>query len=72
MVSVVGPSNPYYDALLKLMGELGWEVQGWPTLSSPVIYSDNKKLFYTYHPNYLRRSGKTQEVSSSLKEFIKR
>ena len=64
VVSVVGPSNPYYDALLKLMGELGWEVQGWPTLSSPVIYSDNKKLFYTYHPNYLRRSGKTQEVSS--------
>lgn len=72
VVSVVGPSNPYYDTLLKLMGELGWNLQGWPTLSSPVIYSDNKKLFYTYHPNYLRRSGKTQEVSSSLKEFIKR
>ena len=72
IVSVVGPSNPCYDTLLKLMGELGWEVQGWPTLSSPVIYSDNKKIFYTYHPNYLRRSGKTQEVSSSLKEFIKR
>lgn len=72
IVTVVGPKNPYYTVLMQLISEMNWNVQSWPTLENPVIYSDNEKLFYTYHPNYLNRKHKIDDVTNELKNFIKK
>lgn len=71
VIAVVGPKNPYYSVLMQLIGELGWKVNNWPTKNVPVVYSDNQKLLYTYHPNYLNRIHKFDETSCFTKEFIK-
>lgn len=71
IVAVVGPKNPYYDALMSLLGELGWEMEKWPTINKPVVYSDNNKLLYTYHPNSLQRTHNFDDACLEARSFIK-
>lgn len=53
IISVVGPKNPYYETINKLASELGCIINEYPTIRIPYAYSDNEKIFYTYHPMYL-------------------
>ncbi len=71
VVAVVGPNDPYYTVLMSLLGELGWKIDSWPTTSKTVVYSDNKKVFYTYHTNRLQRTHKFDDVCISVSKFIK-
>ena len=71
VVSVVGPKNPYYDALMNLLGELGWKTDMRPTINKPVVYSDNNKLLYTYHPNSLQRTHNFDDACLEVRSFIK-
>ncbi len=71
IIAVIGPKNPYYSVLMNLLGELGWKIEKWPTFSEPVVYSENEKLFYTYHPNSLQRTHNFDDVCIKASEFIK-
>lgn len=71
IIAVVGPKNPYYSVLMSLLGELGWNIEKWPTFFEPVIYSENEKLFYTYHPNNLQRTHNFDDACIKASKFIK-
>lgn len=70
VISVIGPCNPYYDVLNKFASELGWQINGWPNKNKPIVYSDNKKILYTYHPMYLQKSKNFKFVVEETKKFI--
>lgn len=70
VVAVVGPKDPYYTVLMSLLGELGWKIDGWPTTSESVVYSDNQKLLYTYHPMYLQKSKNLNFAIEKTRKFI--
>lgn len=72
IIAVVGPKNPYYNVLMKLMGELNWQVDDYPTISNPVVYSDNNKLLYSYHPNFLNRIHEFEYACDEARKFIKK
>ncbi len=71
VIAVVGPQNPYYFVLMSLLGELGWKTNEWPTESKTVVYSENEKLFYTYHPNRLQRTHNFDDACIKASKFIK-
>ena len=71
VVAVVGPKNPYYDVLMTLLAELGWKTDKWPTVKKTVVYSDNEKLLYTYHPNRLQRTHNFDKACLEVRSFIK-
>ncbi|MGN1268945.1 MAG: hypothetical protein ACI4U0_05560 [Candidatus Aphodocola sp.] len=70
IISVVGPKNPYYEAINRLASELGCIINEYPTIRIPYAYSDNEKIFYTYHPMYLQKSKNFSNVVKVNKEFI--
>ncbi len=72
IIAVVGPKNPYYTVLNELISSLGWELTDCPQKSNPYVYSDNKKLFYTYHPMYLQRSKNFNKTLNEAKNFVKK
>ena len=62
--------NPYYEAINKLASELECIINEYPTIRIPYAYSDNEKIFYTYHPMYLQKSKNFSKVVKVNKEFI--
>ncbi len=72
IIAVVGPKNPYYMVLDTLASLLGWEFNDWPKINKPYVYSDNEKLFYTYHPMYLQKSNNLNKTIDGAKKFIKK
>lgn len=70
IISAVGPTNPYYDTLNKLVSQLGWLINDYPTVNEPCVYSDNEKMLYTYHPMYLQKSKNLNRTIEETKKFI--
>lgn len=70
IIAIVGPRNPYYNLLNKLSLELGYGQLKWPSKANPVVYSDNEKILYTYHPIALNRLGNLIPSENEAKKFI--
>lgn len=77
VIFAVGPNNPYYqticDAFFKL--DKYEELLEYPTIDKPLVDITDKlnlqiPVYYTYHPNFLRRNEKFDEVVNEIKEKL--
>lgn len=72
VIIVCGPNNPYYNNIIKFLEAINIEIEGYPTKNNPLIMDDSKKIIWTYHPNYLWRSKKYNDVVNEIKVKIKK
>ena len=43
----------------------------WPTGKNPILYDCDKKIIWTYHPNYLNRSHLKEESLNKIKKIVR-
>lgn len=72
IICVAGPNNPYYDVFTSFLDEIGKTISGYPCKEQTVVYSDDKKAAYLYHPQYLWRNDIYDDVVDEMKLFIKK
>lgn len=72
ILAVVGPNDPYHIVLNVLSTSLGWNLSDSPKKDKPYVYSDNEKIFYTYHPMYLQISNNINKTIDAAKKFVKK
>lgn len=71
IICVAGPNNPYYDIFTSFLGEIGKTISGYPCREEAITYSDDEKVAYLYHPQYLWRNHIYDDVVGKMKIFIK-
>ena len=67
IINVSGSNNPYYYNTIKFLDTIGIKINC-PTNNEPIVISDN--YIWTYHPKYLRFSGKENMVLSKIKNKL--
>lgn len=72
IIIVVGPSDPYYTVINGVLKNVNINIDGYPTSKKPLLISEDKRVFWTYHPNYLNRISSKKEILETIKtEVIK-
>lgn len=64
--------EPYYSNILKFLELLHIQIEGYPTLEKPIIHDETNRLMWTYHPNYLVRSGNFSDVLEEAKRKVRK
>lgn len=58
IIIVGGPSNPYYKITIEFLKLIKSDlINSYPTLSNPLLVDEDKKIFWTYHPNYQNKKN---------------
>lgn len=71
-IFVNGPNNPYYDITIKFLKEIKSKLQdNYPKLDKPLLVDDDKKIIWTYHPNYQKRKSLHKEIIPNIRNIIK-
>lgn len=71
-IFVNGPNNPYYDITYKFLKEIKSRLQDYyPKLDNPMLVDDDKKIIWTYHPNYQKRKSLHKEIIPNIRNIIK-
>ena len=71
-IFVNGPNNPYYDITIKFLKEVKSKLQDYyPKISNPMLVDEDKKIIWTYHPNYQKRKSLHHEIISNIRNIIK-
>ena len=70
IVTVVGPKDPYYQVLSQLFKNCNIKITGYPTSKNPLIISEDNRLYWTYHPNYLNRIASKKEILETIKKAV--
>lgn len=68
-IIVSGPNCPYYDVINEFNKAINSNiVDNYPTVRNPIVYDENKGIYYTYHPKYLSLSKKTEYTKNIIKK----
>lgn len=71
-ILVNGPNNPYYDITIKFLKEIKSGLQAsYPKLNNPMLIDENRKIIWTYHPNYQKRKSLHHEIIPNMRNIIK-
>ena len=71
-IFVNGPSNPYYNIMQEVLKNINSDLCNmWPTGKNPILYDCDKKIIWTYHPNYLNRSHLKEESLNKIKKIVR-
>lgn len=65
-----GPYNPYKKICKMFFDEIGKNIDMSLNVKDGVIYSDDQKVLYTYHPQYLKQAKIYNKVLESAKEIM--
>lgn len=71
-IFVNGPNNPYYDITINFLKEVKSSLQDYyPKINSPMLVDEDKKIIWTYHPNYQKRKSLHHEIIPNIRNIIK-
>lgn len=71
-ILVNGPNNPYYDITHQFLKELKSKLQNYyPKIDNPMLVDEDKKIIWTYHPNYQKRKNLHKEIIPNISNIIK-
>lgn len=71
-ILVNGPNNPYYDITISFLKEIKSKLQDtYPKLENPMLVDEDKKIIWTYHPNYQKRKSLHKEIIPNIYNIIK-
>lgn len=71
-ILVNGPNNPYYDITYKFLKEIKSKLQDYyPKLDNPMLVDEDKKIIWTYHPNFQKRKSLHREIIPNIRNIIK-
>lgn len=71
-IFVNGPNNPYYDITIKFLKEIKSKIQDYyPKIGAPMLVDEDKKVIWTYHPNYQKRKSLHKEIIPNIRNIIK-
>lgn len=63
--------SPYYNVISSFLEKAKIDMREFPTSNFPIVSDSFHRIFWTYHPNYLRFSKKTEIVQEEIKKYIK-
>ena len=66
VINVSGIYDPYYDITDAFLKKIGLNIES-PTKENPIVIKD--EYMWSYHPNYLRKSGNEAKVLKKIKEL---
>lgn len=70
-ILVNGPNNPYYKITIEFLKNIKSNlINDWPNKNTPLLIDYSKNIMWTYHPNYLNRSGLKNDVIKKVKKII--
>lgn len=69
IIIVAGPNNPYYSIIKAFLETIQKEV---PYPTKEQICQNTGNVIWTYHPNYLNRTGKIKEVTNQIMTLRKK
>lgn len=67
---VAGPNHPYYAVIKSFLEEIDYANLHYPTKNNMCQILDH--VIWTYHPNYLNRTGKIKEIESNIRKIRKK
>lgn len=71
-IFVNGPNNPYYSITYNFLKEIKSKLQDYyPKLDNPMLIDEDKKVIWTYHPNFQKRKNLHKEIISNISNIIK-
>ena len=71
-IFVNGPNNPYYSITYNFLKEVKSKLQDYyPKLDNPMQVDEDKKIIWTYHPNFQKRKSLHKETIPNIRNIIK-
>ena len=71
-IFVNGPNNPYYSITYNFLKAIKSKLQDYyPKLDNPMLIDEDKKVIWTYHPNFQKRKNLHKEIISNISNIIK-
>lgn len=67
---VAGPNHPYYAVIKSFLEEINHANLQYPTKKEMCQISNH--IIWTYHPNYLNRTGKIKEITREIQKIRKK
>ncbi len=68
IIATGGPYNPYKNICKTFFNEVGINIDINLNTTNGAVYSDDNKVLYTYHPQYLRRKNLYDKVVKEAKK----
>ena len=71
-VITAGPNSPYFEIITQFLKQIDSKLyKQHPTINELMIKDLDKKIFYTYHPNFLQRKNKLKELALNVNDYVK-